>query len=151
VLPALIRKAHGAKMRGDRELVVWGTGNPRREFLHSDDAAEACLFLMNLPAEKYGGFLANESVPPLVNIGCGEDQTVRETAALVAGVVGFEGKLVFDTSKPDGTPRKLLDVSRLEALGWRPCIGLREGVARAYADFRSRFDENASTAAATGR
>jgi len=137
VLPALIRKAHEAKARGDRELSVWGTGTPRREFLYSDDAAEACLFLMNLPAEKYGSFLANEAAPPLVNIGCGEDQTVRELAELVARVVGFEGRLVFDTSKPDGTPRKLQDVSRLEALGWRPRIGLREGIERAYADFRA--------------
>ncbi|HSH07716.1 MAG TPA: GDP-L-fucose synthase, partial [Burkholderiales bacterium] len=100
VLPALIRKAHEAKTRGDKELVVWGTGKPRREFLYSDDAAEACLFLMNLPAEKYGGFLANENAPPLVNIGCGEDQSIGELATLVAEVVGFKGRLVFDTSKP---------------------------------------------------
>jgi len=143
VLPALIRKAHEAKTRGDKELVVWGTGKPRREFLYSDDAAEACLFLMNLPAEKYGTFLANESAPPLVNIGCGEDQTIRALAELVAEVVGFEGKLAFDASKPDGTPRKLQDVSRLKALDWKPRIGLREGIAQAYADFRSRFDATA--------
>jgi GDP-L-fucose synthase len=135
VLPALIRKAHDAKTRGDKELVVWGTGTPRREFLYSDDAAGACLFLINLPAEKYGPFLASESAPPLVNIGCGEDQTIRALAELVAEVVGFKGKLVFDASKPDGTPRKLQDVSRLKALGWSPRIGLREGVRLAYQDF----------------
>ncbi len=140
VLPALIRKAHEAKTRGDKELVVWGTGKPRREFLYSDDAAEACLFLMNLPAEKYGGFLANENAPPLVNIGCGEDQSIGELATLVAEVVGFKGRLVFDTSKPDGTPRKLQDVSRLKALGWRPRVGLREGVSLAYQDFLQRID-----------
>jgi GDP-L-fucose synthase len=138
VLPALIRKAHEAKARGEKEMIVWGTGKPRREFLYSDDAAEACLYLMNLPAEKYGSFLASTSTPPLVNIGCGEDQSVRELAELVAQVVGFEGKLVFDTSKPDGTPRKLMDVSRLSALGWRPRVPLPDGIRSAYADFATR-------------
>jgi GDP-L-fucose synthase len=145
VLPALIRKAHEAKQRGEKEMVVWGSGTPRREFLCSDDAAEACLFLMNLPAEKYGTLLANESAPPLVNIGCGEDQTIGALAELVSEIVGFEGKLVFDTSKPDGTARKLQDVSRLTALGWRPRIGLREGVELAYQDFLQRI--NAKTGA----
>ena len=148
VLPALIRKAHEAKARGDKELVVWGTGTPRREFLYSDDAAGACVFLMNLPTEKYGAFLSSTDAPPLINIGCGEDQTIRELAELVANVVGFDGKLVFDSSKPDGTPRKLQDVSRLEALGWRPIVGLRDGVGRAYADFRSRLG-NMAVAQAT--
>lgn len=138
VLPALIRKAHEAKARGDKELVVWGTGEPRREFLYSDDAAEACVFLMNLSEETYGAFLANADTPPLINIGSGEDQTIRALAELVKSVVGFEGRLVFDTAKPDGIPRKLLDSSRLSALEWRPRVGLREGVARAYADFQSR-------------
>lgn len=151
VLPALIRKAHEAKARGERELVVWGTGTPRREFLYSDDAADACLFLMNLPAEKYGTFLANESAPPLVNIGCGEDQTIHELAELVAEVVGFDGALAFDASKPDGTPRKLQDVSRLRALGWVPRTQLREGIAKAYADFCSRFDTIASAGAVNTR
>jgi len=151
VLPALIRKAHEAKARGDPELVVWGTGTPRREFLYSDDAAEACLFLMNLPAEKYGTFLANESAPPLVNIGCGEDQTIRALAELVAEVVGFKGKLVFDASKPDGTPRKLQDVSRLKALGWSPRTGLRAGIAHAYDDFCFRLDAIVSAEAASLR
>jgi len=138
VLPALIRKAHQAKTRGDRELVVWGTGKPRREFLYSDDAAEACLFLLNLPEEKYGSFLGSTTAPPLVNIGCGEDKSIRELAELVAQAVGFEGKLVYDTSKPDGTPRKLQDVSRLMGLGWRPRVRLEDGIPLAYADFRAR-------------
>jgi len=139
VLPALIRKAHEAKVRGDKEMVVWGSGTPRREFLYSDDAADACLYLMKLSAAKFGAFFADESAPPLVNVGCGKDQTIRELADLVAEVVGFEGKLVFDASKPDGTPRKLQDVSRLKALGWQARVDLREGVARAYTDFRSRY------------
>jgi GDP-L-fucose synthase len=121
VLPALMRKAHEAKVNGARELVVWGTGQPRREFLHVDDMASACLFL-----------LRNYDSPEIVNVGCGEDVTIRELAELVCEVVGFEGELTFDASKPDGTPRKLLDVSRLSALGWRPGISLRDGVASTY-------------------
>jgi len=142
VIPALIRKAHEAKTRGEKELIVWGTGKPRREFLYSDDAAEACLFLMNLSAKKYGSFVTSESMPPLVNIGCGEDRSIRELAELVAAVVGFKGKLVFDASKPDGTPRKLQDTARLNALGWRPRIGLHGGVGLAYQDFRQRINVN---------
>ena len=122
VLPALIRKAHEAKLRGDGELVVWGSGTPRREFLYVDDLAGACVHLMECG---YDG--------PLVNVGCGEDVTIGELAEAVMAVVGFEGRIVFDASKPDGTPRKLLDVSRLAALGWRASIPLREGIARAYA------------------
>lgn len=122
VLPALIRKAHEARQRGDEELVVWGSGTPRREFLHVDDLADACVHLME---HGYDG--------PLVNVGCGQDVTIRELAETVMSVVGFEGRIVFDRSKPDGTPQKLLDVSRLAALGWRATIPLREGVARAYA------------------
>lgn len=122
VLPALIRKAHEAKLRGDAELVVWGTGSPRREFLHVDDLADACVHLMR---SDYAG--------PLVNIGCGQDLSIRELAETVMDVVGFKGRIVFDTSKPDGTPRKLLDVSRLHALGWRARIPLRDGIAQAYA------------------
>jgi GDP-L-fucose synthase len=127
VLPALIRKAHEAKQRGDAELVVWGSGEPRREFLHADDLADACVHLME---RGYDG--------PLVNIGCGSDLTIRELAQTVMAVVGFEGTIVFDRSKPDGTPRKLLDNARLSALGWSPRIGLREGIAAAYADFLQR-------------
>ena len=121
VLAALLRKAHEAKKNCARDIVVWGTGTPRREFLHVDDLASACLFL-----------LENYDSPEIVNIGWGEDITVRELAELVCDVVGFNGELAWDHSKPDGTPRKLLDVSKLEKLGWRPTIPLREGIARIY-------------------
>jgi GDP-L-fucose synthase len=127
VLPALIRKMHEAKMQNAKEVVVWGTGSPRREFLYSDDLADACVFLMErCNAADVGEF---------INIGVGREITIREAAELIADVVGFRGQLVFDTSKPDGTPRKLLDVSRLHALGWQAKIGFREGIAKAYADF----------------
>ena len=122
VLPALMRKAHEAKQRGDAELVVWGSGTPRREFLYVDDLADACVHLMQ---QDYDG--------PLVNIGCGQDVTIRELAETVMDVVGCKAKITFDASKPDGTPRKLLDVSRLAGLGWRASTPLREGIARAYA------------------
>jgi GDP-L-fucose synthase len=127
VLPALIRKMHEAKVQNAKEVVVWGTGLPRREFLYSDDLADACVFLM----ERYNA----ADVGEFINIGVGKDITIREAAELIAEVVEFRGKLVFDTSKPDGTPRKLLDVSRLQALGWQAKISFREGIAKAYADF----------------
>ncbi|MGE0359077.1 MAG: GDP-L-fucose synthase family protein [Burkholderiales bacterium] len=133
VLPALIRKAHEAKARGEEALVVWGTGKPRREFLYSDDMADACVALLRLEDEKFGEAIG--TYPPLVNIGAGEDLTIRELAELVCEVVGFEGRLAFDASKPDGMPRKLLDTSRMGRLGWRARIGLREGIAMAYEDF----------------
>ena len=117
VLPALLRKAHEAKVRGDDTLTVWGSGTPRREFLHVDDLADACVHLME---QGYDG--------PLVNIGCGQDVTIRELAETVMAAVGFAGRIVFDASKPDGTPQKLLDVSRMAALGWRARIGLRDGL-----------------------
>jgi GDP-L-fucose synthase len=126
VLPALIRKTHEAKKRRESTLVVWGTGTPRREFLHVDDLADACLFLL----ERYDS-------PEIVNIGCGEDVTIRELAETVCEVLGFQGSLVFDTTKPDGTPRKLLDVSILFEMGWRPRISLREGIRDAYQWFVS--------------
>jgi GDP-L-fucose synthase len=128
VLPALIRKAHEARERGDSEYVVWGSGSPRREFLYVDDMADACVHLME---RDYDG--------PLVNVGTGEDVTIRELAETVMEVIGFEGRIVFDTSKPDGTPRKLLDVSRLADLGWRSYTTLREGIRAAYdsASFRT--------------
>jgi GDP-L-fucose synthase len=129
VLPALIRKAHEAKRRGDAEYVVWGSGSPMREFLYVDDLADACVHLM---ASGYDG--------PLVNIGTGKDVTIRELAETVMSVVGFQGRIVFDASKPDGTPRKLLDVSRLHDLGWRHRVELREGIALAYEDFCARFE-----------
>ena len=124
VLPALIRKAHEAKLRGDEDCVVWGTGTPRREFLHVDDLADACVHLMQ---RGYDG--------PLVNIGTGEDVTIRELAETVMQVVGFNGRIVFDSSKPDGTPQKLLDVSQLAALGWRYGTTLQDGIRKAYADY----------------
>ncbi|MFZ4681055.1 MAG: GDP-L-fucose synthase family protein [Terrimicrobiaceae bacterium] len=124
VLPALIRKVHEAKQRGEKTLAVWGTGTPRREFLHVDDLADACLFL-----------LENYDSPEIVNIGRGEDVTIRELAGTVCDVLGFEGELVFDTSKPDGTPRKLLDMTKLFTLGWRPGISLPDGIRDAYRYF----------------
>jgi GDP-L-fucose synthase len=137
VLPALIRKTHEAKARRDNAVVIWGTGAPRREFLHSDDMADACVHLLNLPDPEFDR-LRMEGRPPLVNIGCGEDLTIAALAAMVARIVGFEGALEFDASKPDGTPRKLLDVDRVNALGWRPRIALEQGIADVYADFVKR-------------
>jgi GDP-L-fucose synthase len=136
VLPALIRKAHEAKLRGDGELVVWGSGSPRREFLHSDDMADACAFLLLQPDHVYDALVRPDALP-LINIGAGKDLTIRELAELVATVVGYRGRLVFDASKPDGTPRKLLDTQKLERLGWKARIPLGDGVALAYADFRA--------------
>ena len=124
VLPALLRRFHDAKASGAPEVVVWGSGTPRREFLHVDDLADALLYLM----ERY----SDESP---VNVGWGEDLTIRELATLVARVVGYAGRLSFDTSKPDGTPRKLLDVSRLQGLGWRPTVRLEDGLRQTYAWF----------------
>ena len=145
VLPALIRKMHEAKVSGADHVVVWGTGSPRREFLFSDDAANACVFLMNLSNEKIDAILANGRSVPIVNIGCGEDATIRELAELIADVVGFSGELVFDASKPDGTPQKLLDISLVTQLGWTPRTSLREGLAETYAEFVQRAYAIAST------
>lgn len=121
VLPALLRKAHMAKVTGAEELVVWGSGTPRREFLHVDDLASACVHLM-----------ATYDEPDIINIGTGEDISIYDLATMICEVVGFSGKLVFDSTKPDGTPRKLLDVSRLTETGWSPSIGLREGIESLY-------------------
>ena len=126
VIPALIRKFHEAKVEGRPHVVVWGTGKPRREFLHVDDLADAALFLI----ENYDG-------EEIVNVGVGEDVSIRELAELIRDVVGFKGEIVFDTTKPDGTPRKLLDVSRLHALGWRASIPLRKGLEQTYAWYRA--------------
>jgi GDP-L-fucose synthase len=141
VIPAMIRKMHEAKQQGNPEVILWGTGTPRREFLYSDDAADACVYLMTLTDAKLGSLAQSSSVqyPYLFNVGCGEDLTIRELAELVAQVVGFQGKLTFDTSKPDGTPRKLLDVSRLAQLGWAPDVKLREGLKLAYHDFLQKI------------
>ncbi|MFV0368688.1 MAG: GDP-L-fucose synthase family protein [Hyphomicrobiaceae bacterium] len=124
VLPALIRKAHEAKLSGAKELVVWGSGTPRREFLHADDCADALVKIMQ-------DYSADEHI----NVGSGKDLTILELAETVARIIGFEGKIVLDTSKPDGTPRKLMDGSRLAALGWRPQISLEEGIGRTYRQF----------------
>ena len=126
VLPATIRKAHEAKLRGDSEYIVWGTGNPRREFLYVDDMADACVFLMEHGIHS-----------GLYNVGTGTDVTIRELAEIVMEVVGFKGKMTFDTTKPDGTLRKLLDVSRMETLGWTHKVDLKAGVQLTYEAFRS--------------
>jgi GDP-L-fucose synthase len=130
VLAALLRKAHDAKTRNEKKLSVWGTGKPRREFLHVDDLASACLLL-----------LAKYDSPEIINVGCGEDITVRELAELICNVVGFDGELVWDTSKPEGTPRKLLDVTKIRALGWQPTIPLRKGIAETYEWFLANCAE----------
>jgi GDP-L-fucose synthase len=131
VVPALIRKMSEAKERGSRMVTVWGTGKPRRELLYSDDLANACLFLMGLPDENFDE-LTTEERTPLINIGAGEDFTIREIAEMIADVVGFHGELLFDATKPDGTPRKLLDCSRLSALGWESAFSLRAGLELTY-------------------
>ena len=124
VMPALIRKFHEAKQAGRPEVTAWGTGSPKREFLHVDELADACAFLLKLTQP-----------PDLINVGTGTDVTIRELTEIVAAAVGFKGKIVWDASKPDGTPRKLMDVARLNALGWKARVGLREGVAKTYASF----------------
>jgi len=141
VLAALIRRMCEAQVRNEGEAVVWGTGNPRREFLYSDDLAAACVLLMNLPEDQYATLLSPD-MPPLINIGCGKDITIRELAELVAETAGFKGKLVFDKTKPDGTNQKLLDVSKINRLGWHSKISLREGIAKAYAEFKESFPAN---------
>lgn len=132
VLPALIRKAHEAKERGDSQFVIWGSGKPMREFLYVDDMADACVFLME-----------KGTTEGLFNVGTGEDVTIREAAEVVTDVVGFNGDLIFDTSKPDGTPRKLLDVNRMRQLGWQAKTTLRDGITNSYADFLSNFSGKA--------
>jgi GDP-L-fucose synthase len=127
VLPALIRKFHEAKLSGAESVTIWGTGKPKREFLHADDLADACYFLM----ERY-------NAEGLVNIGTGEDLEIGELARMIAEVVGFKGEIVHDTSKPDGTPRKLMDVSKLHGLGWKHRIGLREGLEKVYAEYAGK-------------
>jgi GDP-L-fucose synthase len=121
VLPALLRKFHEAKISDRPEVVVWGSGNPRREFLHADDMADACVFLMRSYNEE-----------GLINIGVGEDLTIKELAEMIKGIVGYKGKIIFDTSKPDGTPRKLMDVTKLFSLGWKASIPLKEGIEQVY-------------------
>src|SRR5262249_7976744 len=129
VVPALLRKAHEAKVNAASELVVWGSGSPRREFLHVDDLADAAVFLMH-----------HYDSPEILNVGTGSDVTIRELAELVCRVTGFAGRLVFDEAKPDGTPRKLLDVSRVNALGWRASIPLESGIVTTYDWFLRQRD-----------
>ena len=134
VLPALIRRFHEARVRGDRSVTLWGTGAPRREFLYSDDLATACLQLASRPAEALAA-MPERDAAPLVNVGCGADVTIRELAERVRGIVGADVRIEWDPTKPDGTPRKLLDVARISALGWRPTVALDDGIRRAYADY----------------
>jgi GDP-L-fucose synthase len=141
-LPALIRKAHEAKQRGDDALVVWGTGKPRREFLYSDDMADACVALLGMDDARFGAAIG--TYPPLVNVGSGTDLTIRELAETVSRIVGFRGALRFDTSKPDGTPRKLLDVSRMTRFGWVPKVSMEQGIALAYRELLARRELNAA-------
>nr|WP_315473675.1 GDP-L-fucose synthase [uncultured Rhodoferax sp.] len=141
VIPALIRKFHEAKVANSQKVVVWGTGKPLREFMYSQDMAGACIHLMNLDDEKYVRLLGSDESksgkfdPPLINIGVGDDVTIKALAEMVKLVVGFDGDIEFDTTKPDGTPRKLMDVSRLHSVGFKPKVRLAEGLAAAYADF----------------
>jgi GDP-L-fucose synthase len=135
VLPALIRKVHEAKLRRDPALTVWGTGKPLREFLFSDDMADACVFLLNLSEEEYRRLTANPEVAPLINVGSGSDLTIGELARKVCAVLEFDGQIVFDTTKPDGTPRKLMDSSKLFSYGWRPKVSLEEGIRIAYDEY----------------
>jgi GDP-L-fucose synthase len=135
VIPALVRKMHEAKINGATEVRIWGSGTPRREFLSSDEAADACVFLMNLPNDCLKQIITRDETRPIVNIGCGRDITVLELAELIAKVVGFRGRLTFDLTKPDGAPRKLLDISKLAALGWKSQTSLRESLDETYRSF----------------
>ena len=137
VLPALVRKVIEAKAQGDPDVIVWGTGTPRRELLYSDDMAEACVHLLELEDTLYESLLS-ESYPPLVNIGTGEDITIRELAETVCRILGYDGRLTFDTSKPDGTPRKLMDSSRMHALGWKARTSLEDGIRKTIRAFDER-------------
>ena len=140
VIPALIRKFHEAKLANAKEVVVWGTGTPRREFLYSEDMADACVFLINLPNELYLPLLAadrNDGVSPVVNIGVGNDVTIHDLAELVKNAIGYQGVVAFDAEMPDGTPRKLMDSQRLEKLGWKYSVSLAEGLKQSYADYLS--------------
>lgn len=143
VIPALIRKFHEAKVNNQATVSVWGTGTPKREFLYSDDMAEACLFILNLPSEEFKPLLAsdrNDGLPPLLNLGSGKDLSIAELANLVKEVVDFKGGIIFDTSKPNGTLQKVMNVSLLDTLGWQYTVGLREGLALAYSDFKASLE-----------
>jgi GDP-L-fucose synthase len=135
VIPGMMRKMHEAKLAGAGSVELWGTGSPRREFLYSDDMAAACVHLMQLGDDGLGELVADQTQAPLVNVGCGEDVTIRELSALVAKAVGFEGEVRWNTDKPDGTPRKLLDVSRINQLGWKPSTDLLQGLGLTYSSY----------------
>ncbi|MFZ3042991.1 MAG: GDP-L-fucose synthase [Thiobacillus sp.] len=138
VIPALIRRFHEAKLANAPSVTVWGTGTPRREFMYSEDMADACVYLMNLSEEQFVPLLGqdrNDGLPPLMNIGVGHDLTIRELAETVKAVVDYRGAIEFDASKPDGTPRKLMDVGRLNAIGWKASTPMKNGLAIAYSDF----------------
>jgi GDP-L-fucose synthase len=140
VIPALIRKFHEAKIQNQSSMSVWGSGTPKREFLYSDDMAQACIFIMNLADKDFKPLLAadrNDGLPPLINLGSGSDLTISELANLVKEVIGFEGAVLFDITKPDGPMRKLMDSSRLNTLGWKLSTQLRDGLHKAYQDFKS--------------
>src|SRR6266550_7339982 len=142
VIPGLIRRFHEAKVDGAPSVSIWGTGTARREFMYSEDMADACVFLLNLPDAEFKPLLAadrNDGVPPVVNIGVGEDITIAELAGLIAKIVDFDGQIEFDRSKPDGTPRKLMDCSRLTGLGWRAKMTLSSGLTLAYEDFQNHL------------
>lgn len=141
VLAALIRKMHEAKERGEKKVVVWGTGTPLREFLFSDDMADACVHLMNLPQSQFETMISITELPPLINVGSGQEITIRELATTVGSILGFDGDIVFDSTKPDGTPRKLLDSTRLFGLGWKPHISLRTGIRIAWDDYRLQLHQ----------
>jgi GDP-L-fucose synthase len=130
VAPAMLRKFHEARTRGDKAVTLWGTGAPRREFLHVDDLADACVFLMHRYDE-----------PEIINIGMGKDISIRELGELIQKIVGFQGEIIWDTSKPDGTPQKLLDVSRLARLGWQARISLEEGLSKTYQWYKEQYTE----------
>jgi len=152
VIPALIRRFHEAKEHGDPCVVVWGTGTPRREFMYSDDMAEACVHLLNLPEDRYGALLGSDDTkngrfePPVVNIGVGSDRSIRELAEIVKQAVGYSGAIEFDASRPDGMPQKLLDVSRLAATGWVAKTPFQEGMSAAYEDFKRGLADTAKVA-----
>jgi len=135
VLPALIRKVHEAKQSGSRNITAWGSGKPKRELLYVDDMADACVTLMSLTDKQFDIFFQSATQPPLVNIGCGEDITIKDLLILVCEVLDYQGEIVWDMDKPNGTPRKLLDVSQIKGLGWQPKVSLREGIALTYRGF----------------
>jgi GDP-L-fucose synthase len=141
VIPAMIRRFHEAKLNTQPSVAIWGTGTPKREFLYNEDMADACVYLMSLPDDRYQPLLAadrNDGLPPVINIGVGEDVSIKELAELIKQTVGYQGEITYDSTKPDGTPRKLMNVQRLESLGWKAHTDFKEGLSRAYLDFLAK-------------